>query len=61
MFGKEQFIQSMVRVFRERFLIFVCVSFRLGFEGGMWDFIVLVPDHCHSFYFLCFYAFHNLT
>ena len=24
---------------------------RFGFEGGMWDFIVLVPDHCLSFYF----------
>ena len=37
MFWKEQFIQSIVRVFLERFLIFVCVSVRLGFEGGMWD------------------------
>ena len=22
-----------------------------GFEGMMWDLIVLVPDHCLSFYF----------
>ena len=22
-----------------------------GFEGRMWDLIVLVPDHCLSFYF----------
>ena len=37
MFGKKQFIQSIVRVYRERFLIFVCASFRIGFEVGMWD------------------------
>ena len=24
-----------------------------GFEGGMWDLIVSVPDHCLSFYFEC--------
>ena len=31
---------------------FLCVSsFRFGFEGGMWDLIVLIPDHCHSIYF----------
>ena len=23
-----------------------------GFEGRIWDLIVLVPDHCLSFYFL---------
>ena len=23
-----------------------------GSEAGMWDLIVLVPDHCLSFYFL---------
>ena len=22
-----------------------------GFEGGMWDLIVLIPDHCLSIYF----------
>ena len=22
-----------------------------GFEGGMWDLIVLDPDYCFSFYF----------
>ena len=25
--------------------------FPFGFEGRMWDLIVLVPDHCLSFYF----------
>ena len=24
-----------------------------GSEGGMWDLIVLVPDHCLSFYCTC--------
>ena len=23
----------------------------VGFEGRIWDLIVLVPDHCLSFYF----------
>ena len=33
---------------------FVCAraSFPVGFECGMWDFIILVPDHCLSFYLL---------
>ena len=29
----------------------VCASFPFNFEGGLWDLIVLVPDHCLSFYF----------
>ena len=28
-----------------------CFFFPFGFEGGMWDLIALVPDHCLSFYF----------
>ena len=34
-----------------------------GFEVGMWDLIVLVPDHCLSFYFtigrlkICIYCY----
>ena len=28
----------------------VCPSFS-GIEGGMWDVIVSIPDHCHSIYF----------
>ena len=36
----------------------VCVFFffHFGFEGGMWDLIVLVPDHCLSFYFAAFWG-----
>ena len=30
----------------------VCPSFPFGFKGGMWDMIVLVPDHCLSIYFI---------
>ena len=26
------------------------VTFPFGFEGGMWDLIVLIPDHCLSIY-----------
>ena len=39
-----------VCVFSECLSIFVCVSFPFGFEGGPLDIIVLVPDHCLSFY-----------
>ena len=31
-----------------------CASFPFGFENGLWDLIVLVPDHCLSFYFSCY-------
>ena len=31
---------------------FRCVSIPFGFEGGMWDLLVLVPDYCFSFTFL---------
>ena len=30
--------------------ICVCPSFPFGIEGGMWDVIVLFPDHCLSIY-----------
>ena len=29
----------------------VCPSFPFAFKGGMWDLIVLIPDHCFSIYF----------
>ena len=38
-------------VFHERFSVCVSPSFPLGFEGGMWDLIVFVPDFCLYFYF----------
>ena len=46
LFGKEMFIHSSYCL-----SIWVCASFSFCFEGGMWDMIVLVPDHCLSFYF----------
>ena len=30
----------------------VCASFPFGFEGVVWNLIVLVPDHFLSFYFV---------
>ena len=32
----------------------VCPSFPfgIGIEGGMWDVIVLIPNHCFSIYFV---------
>ena len=39
-------------VYRERLSICVsAASFSFGFEGGICDLIVLVPNHCISFYF----------
>ena len=49
MYGKELFTRYTVR---EHLAICVCVCvcvfLKIGFEGGMWDFIVLVSDHCLS-------------
>ena len=33
-------------------LFCVCPSFPFGIEGGMWDVIVLIPDHDLSSYFV---------
>ena len=41
-----------MRVFRESILVCLSASFSFGFEDGMWDLIVLVPDH--SLFTLCF-------
>ena len=38
-------------VFRESLSVCVCTSFSFGFDAGMWDLIVLIPDHCLSIYF----------
>ena len=27
----------------------MCASSILGFQGGVWDLIVWIPDHCLSF------------
>ena len=35
----------LMRVFRDRIFICVCFFSFFGFEGGMWELIVLVPDH----------------
>ena len=32
----------------------MCPSFPFGIEGGMWDVIVFIPDHCLSVYFTLF-------
>ena len=49
---EELFIRFTVRVFHERLsFLCVCPSFPFGFEGGMWDLLVLIPDHCLSIYF----------
>ena len=47
--GKELFIRFTMCVFREPLSVNVCSSFPFGFEGGIWDLIVLISDHCLSF------------
>ena len=49
LFGKELFFRFTVLVFREHLSICVC-SFPFGFEDGMWDLTVLIPDYCLFFY-----------
>ena len=44
------FIRFTVRVLRECLSVCVCASFPFGFEGGIWDLIVLILDHCLSIY-----------
>ena len=50
--GKSCSFTFTVLVFRESLSICVSAFFPFGFEGGMWDdLIVLVPDHCLCFHF----------
>ena len=42
-----------MRVFHGRLSVCVGASLSFGFEDGMWDWIVLTPDHCLSIYFSC--------
>ena len=32
-------------------IFYGCASLPFGFEGGMWDLIVLNPDHCFFYLF----------
>ena len=32
--------------------------FLFGFIGGMWNLIVITPDHCLSIYFTYYFIFH---
>ena len=51
LFGKELFIRFTAIVFCKLLSVYVFSYFPFGFEGRMWDLIVLVPDHCLFFYF----------
>ena len=51
LFGKELFILFAASAFRKLSSIYVFSYFPFGFEGGIWDLIISVPDHCLSFYF----------
>ena len=57
LFGKELFIQFTTSAFRKLPSINVFSYFPFGFEGRMWDLIILVPDHCLTFYFTCMVDF----
>ena len=52
--GKELFIRCTARAFRKLLSIYVFGYFPFGFEGGIWDLTISVPDHCLSFYFSFF-------
>ena len=52
LFGKELFIRFTASAFRKLPSIYVFSYFPFGFEVRIWDLIVLVPDHCLSFYFV---------
>ena len=43
-----------MRVFRECLSVCAFASFPYGFEGGIWDLIIFIPDHRLSFYFVSF-------
>ena len=58
MFGKEMFVWFIMCVYLER--LSICVCFPFWFEAGMWDLIVLIPDHCFSIYFTLFLIFSKL-
>ena len=45
-----------VYVSRKLLSNFVYPSLPFGIEGGVWDVIVLIPDHCLSIYFEKFYS-----
>ena len=45
------FILFAASAFRKLSSIYVFSYFPFGFEGGIWDPVVSVPDHCLSFYF----------
>ena len=42
LFGNELFIRSIVHVFREHLSVDVCAPFPFGFDGGIWDFLIIV-------------------
>ena len=54
LFEKELFIQFNVGVFRGHWSVCVYASFPFGFEGGMWDLVVLLSDHCLSIYLVLY-------
>ena len=46
LFGKELFIVFAASAFCKLSSIYVFSYFPFGFEGRIWDLIVLIPDHC---------------
>ena len=52
LFENDLFIHFIVRVWRGHLSIYGWSSFPFGFEAGNWAFIIFVPDHCISYYFL---------
>ena len=43
-----------VHIYRERLSISACHCFPFGFEGGMWNLIVFIPNNAYLFIFHAF-------
>ena len=61
LFGKKLFIRFTARAFRKLLSIYAFIYFPFGFEGGIWDLMVSVPDHCLSSYFRLNHVFKILN
>ena len=49
--GKSCLFDLLCVLFRECLSVCVFASFPDGFEGGMWHWIIFIPDHRLSLYF----------
>ena len=58
--GKSCSFSLLCVAFLNVFELCVCASFPFGYEGGMWDLILLIPDYCLCLYLHVLYWFRAL-